>query len=187
MQLQQEQQNTDIDYGQMSARILQGETSAENMLAATFHAPLITFLNRLTRDWARAEDLTHDTLIIILQKLRKETLEDPARLPAYIYQTARYVHLGWIRKQDNRQLPLTEPDAISHSDATIEDRYIQKRETLDVRKRVLGLRMVRDREILLRRFFADETKPETCEALHLTHQHYDRVLSRARKRLCATA
>ena len=46
-----------------------------------------------------------------------------------------------------------------------------------------GLNLERDRQILLRFYMQEQTKDEICDALLLDKDHFDRVISRARKRL----
>jgi len=179
--------NAEIDYTRLTRQILTGNKCAEDILVRKFHGSLVIFLGRYTNDRSRAEDFTHDTLIIILQKLRKEALDDADKLHAYIFRTARYVYLGWLRRRENQHTSIPEPDALQNPEPGIEACCIQEQEFGELRDSINGLRMSRDREILQRRFLAQETKPEICEALSLSCEHYDRVLSRARKRLLETA
>ena len=176
----------EFDYQELTQKILAGNRQAEALLIKIFYEPLIHFLNRYTGDRTRAEDFAHDTLIILIQKLRKESLNDAEKMQAYIYRTAKYVHLGWLRRRDNQVAYIPEPDTLKLAEPGIEERYIQKQEFSELCDSINNLKVSRDRDILLRRFIADESKPETCEALSLSYQHYDRVLSRARKRLKAT-
>jgi len=54
-----------------------------------------------------AEDMAHDTLIILLDKLRHSTLAEPKKVKAYSNQTASKVSIAARRKtRDEKQNPI---------------------------------------------------------------------------------
>lgn len=139
-------------------------------------------LLKRTNDPDRASDLCHDALVIVLLKLREGKITDPDRLSAYIFQTARYVHLGWLRRaasqtdqhhEDIEQL--TDHDNPEHQ-------QIRNQQITATRQLISELRVPRDREILTRYYIKDQAKSEICEALQLTSEHFDRVIHRAKNR-----
>ena len=170
---------------QLVAGIVDGQRKFEEQFVQKYRPIIFSQLRRLLSDECRAEDLTHDTLILVLQKLRRESIREPEKLTSYLLSTARFVFYGWLRRMDN-QVELR---------ATMDDRtegHLSLSETLinecEQKQLVLALNQLgvdRDREILSRRYLVEQTKSEICEAMQLTAVHYDRVISRARQRLHA--
>lgn len=165
------------------AGVVSGKAGAEDRLAIKFRPMIYALLIKLTSDPVRAEDLTHETLILVLQKLRSDAVNKPEKLTSFVFSTAKFSFLGWLRKKDN-QVELLENmgDLVGEHDSPEDEclsmEYSQTLETL-----IDQLNVPRDREILKRRYLSDQSKNEICHALALTQQHYDRVISRARLRL----
>tara|TARA_R110002072_G_scaffold5527_2_gene35309 strand:- start:17720 stop:18274 length:555 start_codon:yes stop_codon:yes gene_type:complete len=152
-------------------------------LVTKYRQRLVAMLTRLTRDPHRAEDLAQDALIIVIKKLQEGGIREPEKLSAYIYSTARFLYLGWLRKADN-QVELRESMEEFESPFTDQQACIAAAESAQVvRISINELPKTRDREILTRSYINDQTKQEICEALFLSTEHYDRVLHRAKQRL----
>ena len=163
--------------------IAHGDKKAEEQLVCRYRQGIVALLESFTRDRARAEDLTHETLIVVLKKLRNESIDEPQKLASYLYQTAKFMYLGWLRKSDN-QLEFREVfDSVAYTQPELESEYSSQQQCRLVRQSIEKLNVERDRDILLRYYFDEQTKPEICEALLLPYLHYDRVISRARGRL----
>lgn len=131
----------------------------------------------------RAEDLTHEALIIVLKKMRSNMIKDPKKLTSYMFQTARFCYFGWLRRVDNQVELGQQYDDIPGAllDADVEQLNRQRDEILH--DSIDSLAVERDREILMRHYVHDQNKLEICDALLLTVESYDRVISRARLRL----
>ena len=156
---------------------------SEEQLVSEYRASLNRMLRRITGDEARAEDLTHETLMLVLEKLRGEGLRDPEKLSSFVYSTARYLHLGWNRKRSNQEICSDHMDEQVDAGTDIEQAIIQEEARESLMENIGGLNLERDRQILLRFYMQEQTKDEICEALVLDKDHFDRVISRARKRL----
>ena len=160
-----------------------GSTISEEQLVSTFRPGLNRMLSRITGDDARAEDLTHETLMLVLQKLRGEGLREPDKLASFVYQTAKYLHLGWYRKRSNQEVLWGQVEYHVDNGMGIEQTLIMQEQCKILKNLIDGLSLERDRQILTRFYMHEQTKDEICDALHLNRDHFDRVISRARKRL----
>ena len=163
--------------------IAQGDCKSEENLILQYRWSLVILLERLCGDKARAEDLAHETLIIILKKLRGDGLDEPGKLASYVSQTARFVYLGWLRKAGNQVELLGGLDDFGCHEAVPENECIGDEKHKFLCQSIEGLPVRRDREILFRHYIDEQSKPEICDALVLSDQHFDRVIYRARVRL----
>jgi len=165
------------------SQVIAGTKCAEDKLAIKFRPMIYAMLIKLTGDPIRAEDLTHETLILILQKLRAEQINKPEKLTSFIFSTAKFSFLGWLRKKDNQvELMDSMGELVCEQDSP-EDECLAMENTVLLESLIEGLTVSRDREILTRRYIRDQSKKEICDALVLSQQHYDRVISRAKGRL----
>ena len=165
------------------SEIAAGKRRSEERLVRKYRPQLVCMLIKLTQDPHRAEDIAQETLIVVIEKLRNGAIRKPDLLTSFIYSTARYIYYGWLRKLDN-QVELREGMDDVISPETEPETAIQGYEDLAVVHELIGqLPVQRDREVLSRHYIYDQTKPEICEALELSLNHYDRVISRARSRL----
>lgn len=81
--------NTEPDFGDWSARIGQGDRSAEEPLVYFFRPRVYTFAERNLRDAEAAEEIAQETLWAVVLSLRAGKLNDPRELPAYVFGIAR--------------------------------------------------------------------------------------------------
>lgn len=144
-------------------------------------------LDRHTNGRPEAEDLFQDTFRLVIEKLRRGELREPAKLPGFLAQIARSLAIEHYRKAQRRK---TDPDsdaiaeavdlAAGGSGALAE---LLTREDAGLVRRVIGeLGTERDREILLRFYIAEEDKERIQADLGLTGLQFNRVLHRARER-----
>jgi RNA polymerase sigma-70 factor (ECF subfamily) len=158
-------------------------SECENLLVLRYEPGLKRLFRRMTKDPTRAEDLTQETLILVLQKLRNAELRDPAKLTSYVYSTGRYTFLGWCRKRDNQVELMESIENVACSQPVIEQRLIDEELTDSLHQEINNLSVDRDRDILSRHYLQEQSKGEICDALVLDMELYDRIISRARQRL----
>jgi RNA polymerase sigma factor (sigma-70 family) len=160
-----------------------GDNAMECEFYERFHRQTLRYLSSYTSDTARAEDIAHDTLLKVLLQLRRRALNKPASLGGFVRQTAKYSVLEWRRLKANQEELKSSFDD-SHTIAVEHDQWLARREQLaTVKKFIKALPVPRDREVLLRTYHYEECKSSICEALDLDSKNFDRVLSRAKKRL----
>jgi RNA polymerase sigma-70 factor (ECF subfamily) len=166
------------------AAIRGGDTGSEDQLVKVYGRAIAIILDRHTNGRPEAEDLYQDTFCIALQKIRQGELREPAKLPGFLSQTARYLAIDYYRKAGRRQ---TNPDseAVNREVAAhpnpLDELLAHERAAL-ARKVIAELRNPRDREILFRFYIAEEDKASITADLGLTSGQFNRVLHRARQR-----
>ena len=165
-------------------RIQAGHRSAEAELVSRYSRAIMLMLEQRTGDIQRAEDAHQDTFCIVLQRLRTNGIDDPSRIASFLHSTAINVLIGDYRKESRRKT-YPDSDLVQKQKDRKSDQLRQLiRDESDnaVRAVVQEMGNPRDREILYRFYILQQEKPLICKALDLTSAHFDRVVSRARKR-----
>lgn len=176
-----EAQPTSIQ-AQLVEGIQRGDLASESTFVKKYRQGLVIMLEQRTRDRARAEDLAHDALLTVLSKIRASEIDDPNLLTRYVYQTAKYIHIGWQRKKGNQAELKDSFDDEASLQKNQEYDLIRQQQVKLAKQLMHEMSVERDRELLLRYYVHEQTKPIVCDALKLSSQHFDRVLNRARKR-----
>ena len=141
-------------------------------------------LDRHTGGRPEAEDLYQDTFRVVLEKLRRGELREPAKLPGFLSRVARNLAIEHYRKAARRK---TDPDseAVGRAVAPESTPYgrLEHHQNAALVRQALGeLRNERDREILFRFYIAEEDKERISADYGLTSLQFNRVLHRARGR-----
>ena len=169
--------------GQLVARILAGEKSAEEELVQQYSRGVSIILNRSTGDRSISEDLSQETFQIALEKIRQGEIREPDRLSGFIVSLARNLASDHFRRS-RRLEGFADPDEaelIPESSPSQLDRLLMKEKSKMVRK-LLDEMSERDRQILFRFYIAEDDKDRICADLQLSSLHFNRVLHRARER-----
>ncbi len=165
-------------------RVSSGDKSAETELIDHYGQGLQLMLLQRTGDRQLANDLFQDTFIIVIERLRKATLDEPEKLGGFIHGTARNLLIGDLRKKARRKtfassdLVAEAPDSQSGSFEQIS----QTEEAKIVHKLINEMSSKRDKAVLLRFYINEEDKRNICSDLDLSSIHFNRVLFRARRR-----
>lgn len=163
------------------AGIRQGDSTYETEFYRRYHQRVISFLQSYTRHRSHAEDIAQNALMIVLVRLRSSGIENPVKLSAYVFQTAKYSYYGGLRSAANQyQSHVQLEDVSTGSDCT--DTTIRQERHRLVNQLINRMEIPRDREILQRTYTYDEPKASICQSLSLTSLHFDCVIDRARKR-----
>jgi len=171
------------------AAALTGDRRAEsNMLVALRPGVLAVLRFGAFHRWVAAEDLTQETLQIVVERVRARTIDDPRKVFAFAAATARNLALNAARKVMRQQTVVDsdlidelaqnlemEPNDLSDSD----DRHLAEA----VAALLDELPTERDRQLLMRFYLDGTDKQQLCQELGLSPKHFDRVLMRARSRL----
>ena len=165
-------------------RIRRGDSGAETELWDRYCRGLLFLLRRRTGDPELAQDLRQETFRIALEKLRKNRLDDPEKLAAYLRGIAvNLVSGNWrkrLRQNTRADTEVIEQVADTRSDVQAS---VSRLELAELIKRLIEeLSVERDREILLRFYIREEDKESICTALAITPLHFNRVLFRAKQR-----
>lgn len=152
---------------------------------AQLRGRVLDYLRGELRDPALADDVCQDAFRIVLERLARRPLEDPAGLDAYVMQTARYLVIEHRKRQARQRTSTGQQAAIDgvvdpqHDPAA--ERQLEFRARA-VRQLLLEMRLPRDRELLVRVYLYDQDKAQVCRELGIGEEHYKRVLHRARAR-----
>jgi RNA polymerase sigma-70 factor (ECF subfamily) len=168
----------------LAARIQAGDRRAEERVVEIYGRGVAILLDRHTNGRPEAEDLFQDTFRLVLEKLRRGELREPAKLPGFLAQIARSLAIEHYRKATRRK---TEADseavdlAVAPSVSPLSG-LLESENAALVRHVIRELGNERDREILLRFYIAEEDKDRIAADHGLTSLQFNRVLHRARQR-----
>ena len=181
-----DQENEAHTAGQLVARIIQGDATAEYELVVRYQRGLLFILRRqCNQDEALAADLVQETWSIVLSKIRQQKLREPTKLGAFIVQTGKNLAIAHFRKSENTRGKFTQASSdTSIADPALDPESVLERYNLGlmVRQVILELEQRRDRELMFRFFVNEQEKKHICTELELDANHFDRVLYRAKQR-----
>ena len=145
-----------------------------------------SLLRRMTRDVQLARDLSQDVLLATIQALRAGRISDPSAIAGYMCQIAR--HLVYAdRRRSNPLISDNLPDTASTWADTprtpLETCEIQELQIM-ARATLAELPTARDRDLLYGFYVDGLGKAELMIRLQLTSEQFDRVIHRARQRMC---
>jgi RNA polymerase sigma-70 factor (ECF subfamily) len=166
-------------------RILAGDSAAEASLMERLQPGLRLILYRASGgDRELAAELSQETLLIILRRLRTTGLNDPAGLAAFAAQTARNLAIANRRKDGRRRtdIDLEALDAIPAPGRGHPEQIAVSRLGAIVSRVLDQLPTDRDRLVLQRFYLHEEDKAEICRDLQLSDLAFNQVLFRARNR-----
>jgi RNA polymerase sigma-70 factor, ECF subfamily len=172
---------------QIAGKIGSGDPSAEAVLLDRLRPGLeMVLIARCFYDKELAADLCQDTLVIVLQRLRNRSMEDPSRLAAFAAQTARQLAFDSRRRYALRNT-VTDSEAIERAqiEAPADDSMEKESTTSLVRQLLAEFSHDRDREILRRFYLLEHDKTDICRQFGLAPGTFDQVVFRARARLRA--
>ncbi|PYQ61686.1 MAG: sigma-70 family RNA polymerase sigma factor [Acidobacteria bacterium] len=178
------------DLADLVRRIQAGDPAAEGELVARFSRGLLLMLRRLVQNPALADDLHQETFALVLAKIRRGEVREPARLAGFLHSTARNLFIA-DRRKEARYSALdggrdedegARPELADRGPAPL-DRFLADEEARQVRRLLDELRFDRDRQLLLRFYVSDDSKEKICADLEIEPERFHQVLFRARERL----
>jgi RNA polymerase sigma-70 factor (ECF subfamily) len=174
---------------QIAGRIAGGDAQAEALLIKRVRPGLLMVLSaRCPNDRELAADLCQETLIIVLNRLRSRSMEDPSRVAAFAAQTARQLAFDAHRRFAARKTTVDTDAVLEAADeAACETPTDNSAERASVnalvRRLVAELSHDRDREILRRFYLLEQDKSEICSSFGIAPAAFDQLVFRARARL----
>lgn len=169
-------------YTQLVDRISAGDVTAETELWNRFKDGVFQIVLRRVRNHHLAEDLTQETYLIVIGRIKKGEVREPEKLGAFVAQVARFHAIERIREIRRRrpeelevavQVPDPAPDQLTQLERAEANR--------EIRSLIENL-IPRDREVLTRLYLKEEPKDRICADLGLTSAQFDRIVHRARQR-----
>ena len=174
----------DIAPASLVARIHNGDKLAESEFAKKYWRGVLVLLRQYLQDEETAKDLCQDTMLVVIRRLRDRGIDDPSALSAFVRSTAINKAKAYFRKRD-RQRTDVRSEVIETAVDTSESLFdrVATEQMIEFVEKVCGELNERDQEILHRFYVLFQEKDEICRALSLSHDHYYRVMHRARNRL----
>lgn len=168
----------------IASAIYAGNTRGEAALLEKYYRQVLFILRHRTKDEEAAKDLCQETFRIVLERLRREPLREPAKLAAFLRNTAINLHIAEIRKAERRKTYFDSDLLELCEDESAGQEAVLAREQARtaVRALIAELDNARDRKLLYRYYIEELEKDEICRELALDNRHFDKVISRARKR-----
>jgi RNA polymerase sigma factor (sigma-70 family) len=131
----------------------------------------------------RANDLYHETIVEIVEQIRRGDLREPECLAAYaravaFHKTAKAIHeMIWARQQGSSE----EVGWLAGRIESPEQAVISQEQTA-IARRVLRAMKPKEREVLTRFYLDGERAEDIQEALHITETQFRLIKSRAKDR-----
>jgi len=171
------------------AEALTGDRQAEGRMLQALRPGVLAVLRfGAFHRWIDAEDLTQETLQVVVERVRARTIDDPRTVFAFAAATARNLALNAARKM-LRQQTVVDSELVDELAQNLE---MEQSDLSDADDRQLAqavaqlleeLPTERDRQLLMRFYLDGIDKQQLCQELGLSPKHFDRVLMRARSRL----
>jgi RNA polymerase sigma-70 factor, ECF subfamily len=168
---------------------LTGDRQAESRMLIALRPGVLAVLRfGAFHRWVDAEDLTQETLHIVVERVRAKTIDDPRKVFAFAAATARNLALNAARKV-LRQQTVVDSDLIDEiaQNLEMEQSDLSEQDDRQLAEAVAALLeelpTERDRQMLMRFYLDGTDKQQLCRELGLSPKHFDRVLMRARSRL----
>jgi RNA polymerase sigma-70 factor, ECF subfamily len=154
-------------------------------LAAVYrdYPGLRALILRRVRDADVAADILQDAAVTTLEKLRSGEIAHPENLGGYLYRVALN-HLRNHRRKDRAAVSSADSlDELRDAEDDPDWARVGRPQWASAARRMLEeMPVARDREVLVRFYLDDEDKERICSELHLSEEHFNRVIFRARNR-----
>lgn len=134
------------------------------------------------RAGASIEDIRQDTFRIAIEKIRRGDLEHPERLSGFVCAIARNLALKQRARPKERENSESTLIAVPDDSPTQLDQMLDREKAATVRSILNELHSSRDRDILHRFYFEEDTKEQICSDFGISALHFNRVLFRAKER-----
>jgi RNA polymerase sigma-70 factor (ECF subfamily) len=141
---------------------------------------------RRVRDPDVAADILQDAAVTTLEKLQNGEIAHPENVGGYLYRVALN-HLRNYRRKDRGAVSSSEAlEELRSADEDSEWSCVGLAQWRAAARRMLEqMPAERDRDLLVRFYLNDEDKEQICRDLHLSTEHFNRVIFRARNRFRA--
>ncbi len=175
--------NIDGQYeAELVSKIRNGDKQAEEDLFKRYNRAVMIIINQTWKNCPLAADLCQETFHVTLQRIRAGAVNEPQKLPAYIWGIVHNLVIQSLRKTAPANYAGIETAEDFPDPAPNQLETILRTEKAKIARQILTeLRSERDRELLYRFYIAEEDKESICADLGLTAEQFNLVLFRARK------
>ena len=152
---------------ELARRVMAGDTNAEAELVNRYRRGLLVIATVRTHDREVAQDLAQEILMAVLKALRNERLQDPQKLTAFVYGTARNLINNYLKSRTRH--PESDLESVDEPSAD----PVEEFESAD-RQRVVQRELAKfspiDQQILLLSLVDGHSLLEVAERLSMTHE-----------------
>jgi RNA polymerase sigma factor (sigma-70 family) len=152
---------------ELARRVMAGDTKAEAELVNRYRRGLLVIATVRTQDREAAQDLAQDILMAVLKALRNERLQDPQKLTAFVYGTARNLINNYLKSRTRH--PESDLESVEEPSAD----PVEEFESAD-RQRVVQRELAKfspiDQQILLLSLVDGHSLLEVAERLSMSHE-----------------
>lgn len=171
--------------GELAEKITAGEASASNEFVQINYSWLLFIVRNKFSKSNNHEDIVQDTFMLVIKKLQQGAVNNPITILAYLRTTAINIGFEYLRKDKKFASAVDQEMITIIADAKddILSTLIWDDKISYVKKVIAELKIQRDKDILTKFYFDEESKVSICSKLDLSTEHFDRVLYRAKDRL----
>lgn len=164
-------------------RIVDGDRLAEQEMISRYMKGVNAVLYSRSKDAQITQEVSQDTWIVVIQKIREGEIRKPSKLAAFIVQTAKNQLIMNFRKGAKNKTEDAEIlDTVAHRGLSPEQETINNQLGETISSLFSEMSQSRDVEILQRFYLQGHTKAVLCDEYSMKAAHFDRVLFRARQR-----
>ncbi len=181
----QQRANTSILSGELAQKIAEGNSSAEGEFVGLNYRWLLFIVRRKFNQSNNHEDIVQDTFMLVIAKLKQGSVRNPQAILGFLRTAAIQIGYDYLRK-DKKFTSDIDPDLMeTFSDAQedILSTLIWNDKLKFIKEMIDGLKIQRDKDILINFYLKDQSKQSICNDLDLSPAHFDRVIFRAKERL----
>lgn len=134
-----------------------------------------------------AQDLTdrlHDIFLIVTESIRSGELREPERLMGYVRTVVRRQVAGHIHSRREQRQKWSQLDFSPVPDHRPNPEYrVIRRQHSEMARRIMGSLRQREREVLTRFYFEEQSADQICREMELSQTQFRLLKSRAKARL----
>jgi RNA polymerase sigma-70 factor (ECF subfamily) len=175
---------SDVDWTTLLPRIQNGESMAVNELYSVISRGILFFLRRRL-PIEESKDRLHEVFLILVDAIQSGRIEDARAFPGYAVTVAKRQAWSQIRRTSDRRECNCDDGVMERIFADGKDdpyKLLADAEQQALLNRALSLLHPRQREVLRRFYFQEESKEEICSAMKLTETQFRLLKSRAKAR-----
>jgi len=132
----------EISDAQIMLRVKAGDQSAFNYLVEKYRRPMVSFMYRMARNSAIAEDLAQEVFLRVYRS--RETYEASAKFTTWLYRIATNLAVNHARDTRHERpevtVSLDEPDEESGTTIELPDGHLTAEQAMVQRERLLAIR-----------------------------------------------
>lgn len=159
-----------------------GDKDSENQLCSHFMLCYKGYFQRQGYSQQDIDDASQEAVISLLSALRNGRIESDSALNSYFFSAMKF-QVWRTQRISKRYATNMEWEQRQFSVQGCFEKIASIERIKNVKKAIGQLKKERDRQLLTRRFFNDETIEQLCEDFDMARPHFYRVLHRARNRL----